>query len=90
LLEASLERQFGELAVMQLLREAKIYFTADEMLMRKVMVEGAIMIEAVVRGERWEIMFWRTARSRWSASGRKGGLHDFDAKALHELLAITG
>lgn len=66
---ASLDRQLSERTVMRLLREAGICFSADEMLMRKIMVEGAVMIEVAVPGERWEIDVLATARSRWNASG---------------------
>jgi hypothetical protein len=50
--QASLDRHLSELNVMRLLREAGIHFWADAMLIRNVMVEGAVMIEVAVPGER--------------------------------------
>lgn len=80
----------GELAVMQLLREAGISFSADEMLMRKVTIDGAVMIEAAVPGERWEIDVRRNGEIEVERFQTGEGVHDFDAEALRRLLAAAG
>jgi len=43
------------LALMRRLREASISFRVDELMIRRTMIDGAIMIEVAVPGERWEI-----------------------------------
>lgn len=87
--KATLERQLSELNVMRLLREAGIYFSADEMLMRKVMVEGAVMIEVAVPGERWEIDVLASGEIEVERFRSEAGVHDFDAEALRRLLAAA-
>lgn len=87
--KATLDRQLSELTVMRLLREAGIYFSADEMLIRKVMVEGAIMIEVAVPGERWEIDVLANGEIEVERFRSEVGVHDFDAEALRRLLAIA-
>lgn len=88
--QASLDRQLSELNVMRLLREAGIYFSADQMLIRKVMVEGAVMIEVAVPGERWEIDVLPSGEIEVERFRAGEGVHDFDAKDLRELLASAG
>jgi hypothetical protein len=85
----TLDRQLSELNVMRLLREAGIYFSADEMLMRKVMVEGAVMIEVAVPGERWEIDVLASGEVEVERFRTEVGVHDFDANALRRLLATA-
>lgn len=88
--KATLDRQLSELNVMRLLREAGITFSADEMLMRKVMVEGAVMIEVAVPGERWEIDVLPSGEIEVERFRTEVGVHDFDAEALRRLLASAG
>lgn len=85
--KATLDRQLSELNVMRLLREAGIYFSADEMLISKVMVEGAVMIEVAVPGERWEIDVLASGEIEVERFRSEVGVHDFDAEALRRLLA---
>ena len=87
--KATLDRQLSELNVMRLLREAGIYFSADEMLIRKVMVEGAIMIEVAVPGERWEIDVLANGEIEVERFRSEVGVHHFDAEALRRLLATA-
>jgi len=88
--QASLNRQLSELNVMRLLREAGIYFSADQMLIRKVMAEGAVMIEVAVPGERWEIDVLPSGEIEVERFRAGEGVHDFDGKVLRELLASAG
>jgi hypothetical protein len=88
--QASLDRQLSELTVMRLLREAGICFSADEMLMRKITAEGAIMIEVAVPGERWEIDVLANGEIEMERFRAGEGVHDFDGKVLRELLASAG
>jgi len=88
--QPSLDRQLGELNVMRLLREAGIYFCADEMLMRKIMVDGAVMIEVAVPGERWEIDVLPGGEIEVGRFRAEDGVHTFDAEVLRELLASAG
>jgi hypothetical protein len=74
---------------MRLLREAGINFTADEMLMRKIMVEGAVMIEAAVPGEYWEIRISPGGEVQVQRFRSQGSVEDFDAQAADELLATA-
>ena len=85
--KATLDRQLNELNVMRLLREAGIHFSADEMLMRKIMVEGAVMIEVAVPGERWEIDVLANGEIEVERFRTEVGVHDFGAEALRRLLA---
>lgn len=87
--QASLDRQLSELNVMRLLREAGIYFSADELLIRKVMVEGAVMIEVAVPGERWEIDVLANGDIEVERFRSEVGVHDFDVEALRRLLATA-
>ena len=86
----SLDQRVNELAVMRLLRDAEIYFSADQILMRKIMIEGAIMIEVAVPGERWEIDVLPNGEIEVERFRTEVGLHDFDAEALRRLLASAG
>lgn len=85
--KANLEQPLNELAVMRLLRAAGINFSADELLMRKIMVEGAVMIEAAVPGEHWEIDVLPGGDIEVECFRSEGGVPDFDAAVLAELLA---
>lgn len=87
--QASLQQQLSELNVMRLLRAAGISFSADEMLMRKVMVEGAIMIEVAVPGERWEIDVLANGAIEVERFRSEVGVHDFDTEALRRLLSTA-
>jgi len=88
--QASLDRQLSEPTVMRLLRAAGIYFCADEMLMGKIMVDGAVMIEVAVPGERWEIDVLPSGDIEVERFQAGEGVHDFDDKVLSELLASAG
>lgn len=88
--KASLEQPLNELAVLRLLHKAAINFTADEMLMRKIMIDGAVMIEVAVPGERWEIDILANGEIEVERFRAGEGVHDFDGKALGELLASAG
>jgi hypothetical protein len=88
--QATLERHLSELNLMRLLREAGIYFWADQMLIRKIMVEGAVMIEVAVPGERWEIDVLPSGEIEVERFRAGEGVHDFDGKVLRELLATAG
>jgi hypothetical protein len=87
--QASLERQLNELAVVRLLREADIYFSMDQILMRKVMVEGAVLIEVAVPSERWEIDVLPSGEIEVERFRAGDGVADFDDEALRRLLATA-
>lgn len=88
--QASLDRHLSELNVMRLLREAGIYFSVDEILIRKVMVEGAVMIEVAVPSERWEIDVLASGEIEVERFRAGEGMDVFDGKLLRELLASAG
>jgi hypothetical protein len=89
LLRERLERQLDQWAVMRLLREAGINFVADDKPMGRVMVEGAIMIEAAVPGERWEIDLQPSGEIEVERFRSEGCVRDFNARALAEVLAAS-
>jgi hypothetical protein len=80
------DRVPDEIGLMRRLREAGISFWTDEMRMRKLMIDGAIMIEAAVPGERWEIDLLAGGEievERFESQFVK----QFDARARDELFA---
>jgi hypothetical protein len=75
----------GELALMRRLRAAGINFWVDELRIRRTMFEGAIMIEAALPGEHWEIDLLPDGGIEMERFESEF-VHEFDAAALHELL----
>jgi hypothetical protein len=76
----------GEFALMRRLREAGNNFQVDELRMRRMLIDGAIMIEASVPGEHWEIDILPDGEIEMERFETEF-VHDFDAAELHELLA---
>jgi hypothetical protein len=84
--ESAFERARDELGLMRLLRQAQISFFVDELRVREFMIDGAVMIEAVNPGERWEIDVLPDGEieaERFVTQFVK----EFDAQALADLLA---
>ena len=76
----------AELALMSRLREAAINFWVDELRMRRMLIDGAVMIEVAVPGEHWEIDILPDGAIELERFETEF-VHGFDAADLHELLA---
>jgi hypothetical protein len=75
-----------ELALMRRLRAAGISFRVDALRIRRMLIDGAIMIEASLPGEHWEIDLLPGGDIEMERFETEF-VHEFDAAALHELLA---
>ena len=58
--------------------------------MRKIMVDGAVLIEVAVPSERWEIDVLPNGEIEVERFRSEDGVSDFDTKVLRELLASAG
>jgi hypothetical protein len=84
--DGAFERANRELGLMRLLRHAGISFFLDELRIREFMIDGAIMIEAVNPGERWEIDLLPGGEIEAERFVSQF-VHAFDAQAVGDLLA---
>jgi hypothetical protein len=79
----------GELALMRRLRDAGINFWVDEFRIRRMMIDGAIMIEAALPSEHWEIDILPDGEIELERFESEA-VDRFGAAELHELVAEAG